>query len=248
LFYSWLDATAYRRDTTLADFVSVLSRFPLAHEPGEVHEYGWSVEVLSRVVEVASSQSFDQFLESRIFAPLHMVDTGFYVPKAKLDRLVDSPMPERPPIWDVTTPPKLFSGDGGLVSTAPDYLRFCQMLLNDGELDGVRVLTPQAVKEMTTNALPPDIRIFGNDVGPLAGATFGLGLAICADPLHSWIPGAVGSFSWAGKWGTYFWIDPAEKLIGLQMIQAAPGKAREALAFSAISHLAYGALIGPGPK
>jgi CubicO group peptidase (beta-lactamase class C family) len=246
MLYGWRGV--WRRDKTLADFVSSLAGLPLAHEPGEVHEYGWSVEVLSRVVEVASSQSFDQFLESRIFAPLHMVDTGFYVPKAKLDRLVDSPMPERPPIWDVTTPPKLFSGDGGLVSTAPDYLRFCQMLLNDGELDGVRVLTPQAVKEMTTNALPPDIRIFGNDVGPLAGATFGLGLAIRADPLHSWIPGAVGSFSWAGKWGTYFWIDPAEKLIGLQMIQAAPGKAREALAFSAISHLAYGALIGPGPK
>jgi CubicO group peptidase (beta-lactamase class C family) len=247
MLYGW--RAVYRRDKTLADFVSSLAGLPLAHQPGEVFEYGWSVEVLSRVVEVASGQSFDQFLQSRIFAPLHMVDTGFYVPKAKLDRLVDSPMPERPPIWDVTMPPKLFSGDGGLVSTAPDYLRFCQMLLNGGELDGVRVLTPQAVKEMTTKALPPDIRIFGgNEVGALAGATFGLGFAIRADPVHSWIPGAVGSFSWAGKWGTYFWIDPAEKLIGLQMIQAAPGKAREALAFSAINHLAYGALIAPGPK
>jgi hypothetical protein len=236
MLYGWRGV--WRRDKTLADFVSSLAGLPLAHEPGEVHEYGWSVEVLSRVVEVASSQSFDQFLESRIFAPLHMVDTGFYVPKAKLDRLVDSPMPERPPIWDVTTPPKLFSGDGGLVSTAPDYLRFCQMLLNGGELDGVRVLTPQAVKQMTTNALPPGIRIFGGDeVGARAGTTFGLGFAIRADPVHSWIPGAVGSFSWSGKWGTYFWIDPAEKLIGLQMIQAAPGKA-----FSPINHLVYGAL------
>jgi CubicO group peptidase (beta-lactamase class C family) len=238
----------YRRDKTLAYFVSSLAGLPLAHQPGEVFEYGWSVEVLSRVVEVASDQSFDQFLQRRIFAPLHMVDTGFYVPEAKLDRLVDSPMPERPPIWDITTPPKLFSGDGGLVSTAPDYLRFCQMLLNDGELDGVRLLTTQAVKEMTTNALPPDIRIFGNDVGPLAGTTFGLGFAIRADPVHSWVPGAVGSFSWAGKWGTSFWIDPAEKLIGLQMIQAAPGKAREALPFSAINRLAYGALTIAEPS
>jgi CubicO group peptidase (beta-lactamase class C family) len=247
MLYGW--RAVYRRDKTLADFVSSLAGLPLAHQPGEVFEYGWSVEVLSRVVEVASGQSFDQFLQSRIFAPLHMVDTGFYVPKAKLDRLVDSPMRERPPIWDVTTPPKLFSGDGGLVSTAPDYLRFCQMLLNDGELDGVRVLTPQAVKEMTTNALPPDIRIFGgNEVGALAGTTFGLGFAIRADPVHSWIPGAVGSFSWAGKWGTYFWIDPAEKLIGLQMIQAAPGKAREALPFSAINHLVYGALTIAEPS
>lgn len=247
MFYGW--KAVYRRDKTLADFVSSLAGLPLAHQPGEVHEYGWSVAVLSRVVEVVSGQSFDQFLQSRIFAPLHMVDTGFSVPKEKLDRLVDSPMPERPPIWDVTTPPKLFSGDGGLVSTAPDYLRFCQMLLNGGELDGVRLLTAQAVKEMTTNALPPDVHIFGGDeVGARAGTTFGLGFAIRTDPVHSWIPGAPGSFSWAGFWGTYFWIDPAEKLIGIQMIQAAPGSnARRALAYAGINHLAYGALEVPAP-
>jgi CubicO group peptidase (beta-lactamase class C family) len=244
MLYSWTDATAYRRNKTLADFVSSLARLPLAHQPGEVHEYGWSVDVLGRVVEVVSGQSLDQFLQSRIFAPLHMVDTGFFVPKEKLDRLVVSPMPERPPIWDVTTPPKLFAGGAGLVSTAPDYLRFCQMLLNDGELDGVRVLTAQAVKQMTTNALPSGTRIFGGEeVGAHAGATFGLGFAIRTDPAHSWIPGAVGSFSWAGHWGTYFWIDPAEKLIGLQMIQASPGsKARKALQYSGINRLVYGAL------
>src|SRR5882757_2691884 len=239
----------WRRDKTLADFVSSLAGLPLAHQPGEVHEYGWSVEVLSRVVEVASGQSFDQFLQSRILGPLHMVDTGFYVPEEKLDRLVDSPMPERPPTWDVTKPAKLFSGGGGLVSTAPDYLRFCQMLLNNGELDGVRLLTPQAVKEMTTNALPPGIRIFGGEeVGSRAGTTFGLGFAIRADPVSSWLPGAIGSFSWAGLWGTYFWIDPAEKLIGLQMIQATPGKARAAMPFLAINHLTYGALTMAEPS
>jgi CubicO group peptidase (beta-lactamase class C family) len=249
MLYGWTDATAFKRDKTLAEFVSSLAGLPLAHEPGEVHEYGWSTDVLGRVVEVASGQSFDQFLQSRIFAPLHLVDTGFYVPEEKLDRLVDSPMPERPPTWDITKPAKLFSGGGGLVSTAPDYLRFCQMLLNGGELDGVRVLTPQAVKEMTTNALPPDIRIFGGDeVGARAGTTFGLGFAIRADPVHSWVPGEVGSFSWAGLWGTYFWIDPAEKLIGLQMIQAAPGKARAALPFLGINHLAYGALTIAEPS
>ena len=224
MLYGWTDATAYRRDTTLADFVSVLARLPLAHQPGEVWEYGLSADVLGRVVEVASGEPFDQFLQSRIFTPLHMVDTGFYVPEEKLGRLVDSPMPERPRIWDVTKPAKLFSGGGGLVSTAPDYLRFCQMLLNDGELDGVRLLTPQAVKEMTTDALPPDIRIFGNEVGPFAGRSFGLGFAIRTDPVSSWTPGAVGSFSWAGLWGTYFWIDPAEKLIG---VADDPGGARQ---------------------
>jgi CubicO group peptidase (beta-lactamase class C family) len=242
--YRWLDETAYRRDTTLKDFVSALARLPLAHQPGEVHEYGLSADVLGRVIEAASGQPLDQFLQSRIFTPLHMVDTGFHVAEEKLDRLVDAPMPERPRIWDVTKPAKLFSGGGGLVSTAPDYLRFCQMLLNGGELDGVRVLSPQAVKQMTTNALPPGVRIFGGDeVGARAGADFGLGFAIRADPVHSWVPGAVGSFSWAGYWGTFFWIDPAEKLIGLQMVQATPGsKARAALVSSGIGHLAYGAL------
>jgi CubicO group peptidase (beta-lactamase class C family) len=250
MLYGW--RSVYRRDKTLADFVSSLSHLPLAHEPGEVFEYGWSVVVLSRIVEVVSGQSFDQFLQSRIFAPLHMVDTGFFVPEAKLDRLVDSPMPERPPIFDVRTRPKLFSGDGGLVSTAPDYLRFCQMLLNGGELDGVRILSSQAVSRMTTNTLPSDTRIYGGDeVGDRAGTgtTFGLGFAIRTSPVLSWVPGAPGSFSWAGLWGTWFWIDPAEKLIAVQMIQATPGsKAREAVAFGGISRLAYGALTVPGPS
>ena len=245
MLYSWTDAAAYRRDTTLADFVSALAHLPLAHQPGEVWEYGLSADVLGRVVEVASGEPLDRFLQSRIFTPLHMVDTGFYVPEAKLGRLVDAPMPERPRIWDVAKPAKLFSGGGGLVSTAPDYLRFCQMLLNGGELDGVRVLSPQAVKQMTTNALPPDIRIFGNEIGPLAGRTFGLGFAIRTSPVFSITPGAVGSFSWAGLWGTQFWIDPAEKLVGLQMIQAAPGKGRAAVPFMGIHYLAYGALTVP---
>ena len=97
----------------------------------------------------------------------------------------------------MTKPAKLFSGGGGLVSTAPDYLRFCQMLLNGGEFDDVRVLSAQAVKQMTTNALPSDIRIYGGDeVGARAGTTFGLGFAIRTNPVYSWIPGVPGSFSW----------------------------------------------------
>jgi CubicO group peptidase (beta-lactamase class C family) len=248
--YGSSNSTAYRRDTTLADFVSALARLPLAHQPGEVHEYGLSADVLGRVIEVASGEPFDQFLQSRIFAPLHMVDTGFYVPEAKLGRLVDAPMAERPRIWDVTKPAKLFSGGGGLVSTAPDYLRFSQMLLNGGELDGARVLNPQTVKLMTTNALPSGIPIFGGDeVGARAGTDFGLGFAIRADPVHSWVPGAVGSFSWAGYWGTYFWIDPAEQLIGIQMVQATPGsKARAALISLGVNHLTYGALTIAEPS
>jgi CubicO group peptidase (beta-lactamase class C family) len=245
MLYDSADSTAYRRDTTLADFISALSRLPLAHQPGEVWEYGLNADVLGRVIEVASGEPFDQFLQNRIFTPLRMIDTGFDVPKAKFGRLVDAPMPERPRVWDVTRPARLFSGGGGLFSTAPDYLRFCQMLLNGGELDGVRVLSPQTVKQMTTNALPSDIRIFGNEIGPLAGRSFGLGFAVRTDPVHSFTPGAVGSFSWAGHWGTQFWIDPAEQLIGIQMIQAAPGKGRAAVPFPGIRYLAYGALTVP---
>jgi CubicO group peptidase (beta-lactamase class C family) len=245
--YQWIDATAWRRDKTLANFVSALARVPLAHQPGEVHEYGYSADVLGRVVEVASGERFDRFLQRRIFTPLHMVDTGFYVPEEKLGRLVDAPMPQRPRVWDMTKPTKLFSGGAGLVSTAPDYLRFCQMLLNGGELDGVRVLSPQAMKQMTTDTLPSGVRIHGGDeVGVRAGTTFGLGFAIRTDPVRSWVPGVPGSFAWSGHWGTYFWIDPAEQLTGVQMIQAAPGsKAREALTSSGINHLAYGALTIP---
>jgi CubicO group peptidase (beta-lactamase class C family) len=136
----------FTRNTNQADFVASLGKVPLAHQPGEVWEYSWGVDVLARVVEVASGQPFDRFLQGRLFGLLHMIDTGFYVPEAKLGRLVDPPRGGRDALWDVTKPPRLFSGGGGLVSTAPDYLRFCQMLLNGGELDGVRILTPETVQ------------------------------------------------------------------------------------------------------
>jgi CubicO group peptidase (beta-lactamase class C family) len=205
----------FRRDKTLAEFVTSLAKLPLAYQPREVWEYSWSVDVLARVVEVASGQNFDEFLQTRIFKPLGMIDTGFYVPEAKLARLVD-PLPSgRSPLWDVTKPAKLFSGGGGLVSTAPDYLRFAQMLLNSGELDGVRILAAKTVQQMTTNALPPEVRfagIVGGFVGPKVGTSWGLGFAIRTNPEFSILPGAVGSFNWSGLWGTYFWIDPVEFL------------------------------------
>jgi len=165
----------FERDKTLADFVASLARLPLAHQPGEVWEYGWGFDVLGRIVEVVSGQTFDQFLQNQIFQPLHMTDTGFTVPAAKPGRLVDPPTKQRPPTWDVTKPAKLFSGGGGLVSTAVDYLHFCQMLLNAGELDGVRILRPETVRQMTANALPSDIRFVGNGVGPSLGTSWGLG-------------------------------------------------------------------------
>jgi CubicO group peptidase (beta-lactamase class C family) len=151
---------SFARDSTLKE--SRLARLPLAHQPGEVWEYGYSADVLGRVVEVASGQPLDQFLDSRLFKPLGMVDTSFWVPPEKLARLIDPPVgAEIYPDRDVTKPTTLFSGGGGLVSTAADYLRFCQMLLNGGELDGVHILSPATVRRMTTNALPPAPRVLG---------------------------------------------------------------------------------------
>src|SRR5216683_51686 len=239
----------FRRNRTLADFVASLASLPLAHQPGEVWEYGRGVDVLARVIEVVSGQPFDQFLESRIFRPLRIVDTGFYVPDEKRARLVDPIPGGRPVLWDVTKPAKLFSGGGGLVSTAPDYLRFCQMLLNGGELDGVRILSAKTVQQMTTNSLPPDVRfagVIGQFVGPRVGTGWGLGFAIRTNADFSLVPGAVGSFNWSGVWGTYFWIDPVEKLIGVQMIQVPPDAG--AAYRDALRHLTYAALSVPRPQ
>jgi CubicO group peptidase (beta-lactamase class C family) len=225
------------RDGTLKDFVSRLARLPLAHQPGEAWEYGHSADVLGRVIEVASGQPLDQFLDSRLFKPLGMVDTSFWVPPEKLSRLIDPPFGARiRPDRDVAKPTTLFSGGGGLVSTAADYLRFCQMLLNGGELDGARILSPTTVRRMITNALPSEIRFAD-------GSTFGLGFAIRSDAAWSTVPGSVGSFFWGGAWGTYFWVDPAEQLIAIQLIHAAPDQIGQFR--SAFRNLTYGAFLVP---
>jgi CubicO group peptidase (beta-lactamase class C family) len=237
------EKAAFQPDKTLADFVASLANLPLAHQPGEVWEDSWGMDVLARIVEIASGQSFDQFLESRIFAPLHMTETGFYVPETRLGRLVEAPTRRRSPQFDVTMQRKLLSGSGGLVSTAADYLRFCQMLLNGGELDGVRILTPKTVQEMTTSSLPPGSRFADGAIGPNAGSSWGLGFAVRSDPRFSSVPGSVGSYGWNGPWGTDFWIDPAEKLIAVQMIQVVRGKSGPY--FNAIRNLTYGSLRVP---
>jgi CubicO group peptidase (beta-lactamase class C family) len=236
---------SYARDRTLKDLVSGVARIPLAYQPGEVFEYGLSVEVLGRVIEVASGQPLDQFLASRMFGPLGMVDTGFWVPPEKLARLIDPPagVPIRPD-RDVAKPTTMFSGSGGLVSTAADYLRFCQMLLNGGALDGVRILSPATVQRMTMNALPSDIRFAGNTaVGPRGGSTFGLGFAIRTDATSSWVPGSAGSYTWNGRWGSFFWVDPAEQLIAIQLIQA--GTENYDQFWASFRNLTYGAFLVP---
>jgi CubicO group peptidase (beta-lactamase class C family) len=239
---------SFRRDKTLADLVGELVHMRLVHQPGEAWEYSHGVDVLGRVIEIASGQPLDKFFESRIFRPLGMVDTGFFVPPDKLSRLVDPLASGRPALWDLTKPTTLFMGGGGLASTAPDYLRLCQMLLNGGELDGVRILSAETVRQMTTTLLPLDTPFAGNVglfVGPKVGTSWGLGFAVRTNPESSNLPGAVGSFNWSGVWGTYFWIDPVEKLIGILMIQVPSDMAGPPRAV--LRHFAYAALSVPQP-
>ncbi|WP_166297994.1 serine hydrolase domain-containing protein [Bradyrhizobium sp. 2S1] len=237
----------FRRDKPIADFVASLGALPLLHQPGEVWEYAIGYDVLGRVIEVVSGQPFDQFLQSRLFAPLHMVDSGFSVPQDKLARLVAVPGPQPQPPFansDVGKPQTFFSGGGGIVSTVPDFLRFCQMLLNGGELDGVRILKPETVRLMTTNSLPPKMYIAGHEVGPAFGTGWGLGFAVRTSPDFSYIPGAVGSFNWQGSWGTFFSIDPAQKLILIMMMQRSE-HSENGFYFDAIRRLPYAALNVP---
>ena len=236
----------FRRDKPIASFVASLGALPLLHQPGEVWEYSLGYDVLGRVIEVVSGQPFDQFLQSRLFGPLHMVDSGFSVPADKLDRLVAVPGAQPRPLLDgdVATRQTFFSGGGGIVSTVPDFLRFCQMLLNGGELDGARILKPETVRLMTTNSLPPDIHLAGHEAGPVFGTGWGLGFAVRTNPDFSLIPGAVGSFNWQGSWGTFFSVDPVQKLILVMMMQRSQ-YSENGFYFNAIRRLPYAALKVP---
>lgn len=211
---------------TLADMVTKLSRIPLAYQPGERFHYSVSTDVLGRLVEVVSGQPFDVFLRERIFEPLGMADTGFYVPSAERGRLSaayghtgpdNALAPGELPGYteDVT----FFSGGGGLVGTAADYMRFAQMLLNGGELEGVRLLSPKTVELMTVDHLGDRPTGF---LSP--GWGFGLGFAVRRQPGLDGTPGSVGEYYWFGAAGTSFWIDPVEKLIGVFMVQIYPNR------------------------
>jgi len=223
-------ANLFDNNQTLAEFVTKLSKLPLAHQPGKVWEYGMSVDVLGRIVEVASGMPLDQFFAERITKPLGMRDTGFYLSAPQTPRVaepqVDRATGRRP---DTTTVANLtkekqkwFSGGGGLLSTGMDYAHFCQMLLNGGELDGVRLLSPKTIAIMTSDQLPPGtLRSGFEDLAPTLemGQSFGLGFAVRTDAGHSPLVGSAGDYFWAGAYGTYFWVDPQEKLSGVMLTQ-----------------------------
>ena len=221
---AYMEAKVYRRNQTNTDQANTLGSLPLAYQPGTHWEYSRSTDVLGRVVEVASGQPLGQFLDSRILQPLGMTDTAFHAPTDKHSRLAGgfAKDPETGldvSLLDVREPAKFESGGGGLVSTAMDYARFLQMMLNNGQLNDTRLLSRKTVELMTADHLG---QIKGSaDLLP-PGYGFGLGFAVRLQPGISVMPGSTGQYFWGGAAGTSFWVDPAERLFAVLMIQA-PG-------------------------
>jgi CubicO group peptidase (beta-lactamase class C family) len=215
---------------TNAEMVAKLGELPLAYQPGSTWQYGLSTDVLGRVVEVAGGTDLDRFIIERICKPLGLADTGFGPIDAarSAQPQVDPASGNRPPMRDTALRPKWIAGGSALLSTAGDYVRFCQMLLNGGELGGTRPLSPSTIALMTSDHLSPEIRrspstpiLFGALAPtPELGIGFGLGFAVRTHSGRNPLPGSVGDFSWSGVTGTYFWIDPKQQLIAILMMQA----------------------------
>ncbi len=216
------EANVLDNNSTLKDMVDKLSKIPLRQQPGSMWHYSVAVDVQGYLVEVLSGQKFDEFLNERVFGPLGMNDSAFHVAADKAERfsqvythdedgnlLAQEGFGGRRSYLD---PPAFLSGGGGLVSTTMDYMRFSQMLLNGGQLDGVRILAPSTVKLMHLNHLPRELK----EMSP--GTGFGLDFAVVLDPVAA--DGiSKGEYYWGGAAGTWFWIDPKEDLVFVGMIQ-----------------------------
>lgn len=222
-------------DSDLAEMADKLGKLPLISQPGAKWRYSNATDVLGYLVEVVSGMPFDEFLRDRIIAPLGMKDTAFYLTEDKLDRLASVYAPaqngggiaplDNPLINRVQRPHTLFSGGGGLVSTASDYMRFCRMLLNGGALDGARLLAPKTVEMMRSDHLADDLKPFAvrkSTSGDTKGCGFGLGFRVVTDIAQHGIIGSNGIYSWGGAASTVFWIDPAEELIAILLTQFMP--------------------------
>ncbi len=246
LTYGFMESTAvdamYRQggvdfqteEASLQSVVEKAAAMPLIFQPGSQWSYSIATDVLGCLVEVISGRPFEQFLHERVIAPLGMVDTAFDVPAAKLSRftanytvgpdgklaLIDDPAKSR-----YGKPRQLCSGGGGLVSTAADYLRFCRMMLNKGELDGARILGRKTVELMTSNHLRGDMADMGQarfSESSYYGIGFGLGFSVMLDPAKAQILGSAGEYAWGGAASTAFWIDPAEEMAVILLTQLMP--------------------------
>ena len=225
-----------KRNEPIRDTVARMGPLPAVSHPGERWVYGYNTDILGALVEVVSGRPFDVFLQEEVLDPLGMTDTHFYLPEEKRDRLVTvySSVPEsgielapNPGYMDdggiyghigqghyVDGPRRSFSGGAGLLSTARDYATFLQMMLNGGELNGIRILSPTTVKLMTVSHL--------GEVPFRPGQGFGLGFSVVTDLGARGVPGSVGEFGWAGAYHSTYWVDPEEELVAVYLTQLIP--------------------------
>jgi CubicO group peptidase (beta-lactamase class C family) len=224
------------REQTLEDVTALLAQHPLKFHPGTHWNYGLSTDIVGRLVEILSGQRFDEYLRRELFEPLGMADTGFYVPEESLHRLAacyqyrpaNTPLLMESAFANLVKAPHAYlSGAGGLVSTTHDYVAFCQMLANGGQLDGRRVLGRKTIELMTANHLPggatlADLAIGGFGEAGFEGVGFGLGFAVGLGPAATAMAGSAGEYYWGGAASTAFWVDPAEDLFAVFMTQLFP--------------------------
>ena len=222
-------AGLFRRDKkTLQENIQELVKMPLVHQPGSAWRYSVSTDVLGYIVEVIADTPLDTFLKDRIFDPLQMVDTDFFVPHEKLERFAalysragsgGLELSNQVAAGDFTVQPRTLGGGSGLVSTTADYLRFAQMMLNGGELDGARLLGRKTVALMTKNHLPGKVLPMALSDWTMNGYGYGLGFSVIMSAVETQEFESVGNYGWFGVASTLFWIDPGEALIGLLMTQ-----------------------------
>ncbi len=235
---------------TLQSMIADLAKIPLEFSPGEAWNYSVSTDVIGYLIALISGKPFETFLQERIFDPLGMDDTGFFVPADKARRLAAcysaSPqgamtfhatdrkggltLQDDPATSSFLSQPSFISGGGGLCSTSADYLTFCRALLNGGELDGVRLVSPKTLQLMASNHLPdgktlPELSRSLFSEATYNGIGFGLGFSVTLDPAQTLIPGSRGEYAWGGAATTSFWIDPVEQLIAIFMTQVLPSTA-----------------------
>lgn len=225
----------------LAEMMEQLSVLPLEFSPGTAWNYSVSIDVMGYLVEKLSGQSFGSFLEERLFKPLKMEDTGFFVPPEKMARFTSCYQPAQggglklqddAQASTYDHPPPLESGGGGLVSTTRDYMRFCQMMLGGGELDGARILSPKTVELFSRNFLPDDREVMEMSTpgsfseSSYAGVGFSIGCGVNVDVARTRLPGTEGEYFWGGAASTAFWIDPLEELAVVFMTQVMGTDAR----------------------
>jgi CubicO group peptidase (beta-lactamase class C family) len=214
------------RKISNAEHAALVASLPLMCQPGTEWNYSRSTDILGRIIEVVSGKTLGAFLTERILAPLQMAENAFHTGPENADRLAE-PFPidpwsgEKVQLFNMLETPVMESGGGGLVSTTMDYARFCQMLLNGGVLDGVRIIGRKTLQLMASNHLDPSVKLESHLVP--AGHSFGLGFAVRTQAGMAPFAGSVGQFFWSGMAGTFFWIDPKEELFAVFMSQG-PGQ------------------------